>query len=147
MCLVFVMAVCNRVACRMTTSFHQFTSYLQITRHYYCISFTNFHYTWPPSSLCSLLSSSLQVIQCLCLDLVFTRIMMQGRLVWKPSKLATGRATPRRFLHFLTKKRHVDSAQVYRNEEAVGKAVHESGLNREDVFISARGLPALLWAF
>ncbi|KAG8740953.1 hypothetical protein FRC10_003523 [Ceratobasidium sp. 414] len=31
--------------------------------------------------------------------------------------------------------RHVDSAQMYRNEEAVGKAVKESGLKREDLFI------------
>ncbi|KAJ7178340.1 NADP-dependent oxidoreductase domain-containing protein [Mycena crocata] len=33
--------------------------------------------------------------------------------------------------------RHVDSAQIYRNEEAVGAAVKESGLKREDLFISA----------
>jgi diketogulonate reductase-like aldo/keto reductase len=33
--------------------------------------------------------------------------------------------------------RHIDSAQAYRNEEAVGQAVKESGLNREDIFISA----------
>ena len=32
--------------------------------------------------------------------------------------------------------RHVDSAQAYRNEADVGFAVTESGLKREDVFIS-----------
>ena len=31
--------------------------------------------------------------------------------------------------------RHVESAQVYRNEAAVAEAVRESGLNRGDVFI------------
>ncbi|KAJ7268836.1 Aldo/keto reductase [Mycena haematopus] len=34
--------------------------------------------------------------------------------------------------------RHVDSAQVYRNEDAVGAAVKESGLKREDVFITTK---------
>ncbi len=33
-------------------------------------------------------------------------------------------------------RRHVDSAVMYRNEDQVGKAVVDSGLNREDVFIS-----------
>ncbi|KAF8824129.1 hypothetical protein HHX47_DHR9000547 [Lentinula edodes] len=32
--------------------------------------------------------------------------------------------------------RHVDSAQMYRNEAAVGEAVRESGINRSDLFIS-----------
>lgn len=32
--------------------------------------------------------------------------------------------------------RHIDSAQVYRNEAEVGAAVAESGLKREEVFIS-----------
>lgn len=34
--------------------------------------------------------------------------------------------------------RHIDSAQVYKNEAAVADAVRESGLNRGDVFISTR---------
>nr|GAT56282.1 predicted protein [Mycena chlorophos] len=34
--------------------------------------------------------------------------------------------------------RHVDSAQVYRNEAAVGEAVKESGLKREDLFITTK---------
>ncbi|KAJ7703042.1 NADP-dependent oxidoreductase domain-containing protein [Mycena rosella] len=34
--------------------------------------------------------------------------------------------------------RHVDSAQVYKNEAAVGEAVKESGLNREDLFITTK---------
>jgi diketogulonate reductase-like aldo/keto reductase len=32
--------------------------------------------------------------------------------------------------------RHVDSAQAYRNEEAVGQGVVESGVKREDIFVS-----------
>lgn len=35
---------------------------------------------------------------------------------------------------------HVDSAQVYRNEEQVGQAVKESGIPREKLFISAHAL-------
>lgn len=34
--------------------------------------------------------------------------------------------------------RHIDSAQVYKNEAAVADAVRESGLNRGDVFISTQ---------
>ncbi|KAF8894008.1 Aldo/keto reductase [Infundibulicybe gibba] len=34
--------------------------------------------------------------------------------------------------------RHVDSAQVYRNEAAVGEAVHECGLSRGDLFITSK---------
>ncbi|KAF9074061.1 NADP-dependent oxidoreductase domain-containing protein [Rhodocollybia butyracea] len=34
--------------------------------------------------------------------------------------------------------RHIDSAQTYRNEAAVGEAVRESGLNRSDVFITTK---------
>lgn len=34
--------------------------------------------------------------------------------------------------------RHVDSAQVYRNENAVGQAVKESGLKREEVFVTTK---------
>jgi len=34
--------------------------------------------------------------------------------------------------------RHVDSAQAYRNEAAVGAAVRESGLSRADVFITTK---------
>ncbi|KAJ1303740.1 hypothetical protein OPQ81_008164 [Rhizoctonia solani] len=34
--------------------------------------------------------------------------------------------------------RHVDSAQMYRNENAVGLAVKESGLEREELFITTK---------
>ena len=37
--------------------------------------------------------------------------------------------------------RHIDTAFAYGNEESVGKAVHDSGLRREDVFITSK-LPA-----
>lgn len=33
---------------------------------------------------------------------------------------------------------HVDSAQMYKNEAAVGEAVRASGLDREDVFITTK---------
>ena len=32
--------------------------------------------------------------------------------------------------------RHIDSAQLYRNEQAVGQAVAESSVKREDIFVS-----------
>ena len=32
--------------------------------------------------------------------------------------------------------RHIDSAQAYRNEEAVGRGVAESSVKREDIFVS-----------
>ncbi|KII91989.1 hypothetical protein PLICRDRAFT_456974 [Plicaturopsis crispa FD-325 SS-3] len=34
--------------------------------------------------------------------------------------------------------RHIDSAQIYRNEAAVGEAVRDSGLQRGDVFITTK---------
>ncbi len=34
--------------------------------------------------------------------------------------------------------RHIDTAQLYRNEKAVGDAVRESGIPREDVFITTK---------
>lgn len=34
--------------------------------------------------------------------------------------------------------RHIDSAQMYRNENAVGMAVKESGLKREDIFVTTK---------
>ena len=33
-------------------------------------------------------------------------------------------------------RRHIDSARAYKNEAQVGDAVRESGVSREDVFIS-----------
>lgn len=34
--------------------------------------------------------------------------------------------------------RHVDTAQIYRNEEAVGRAIRNSGLPRQDVFLTTK---------
>ncbi|KZV99197.1 Aldo/keto reductase [Exidia glandulosa HHB12029] len=34
--------------------------------------------------------------------------------------------------------RHVDSAQVYRNEDQVGEAIRKSGLDRKDLFITSK---------
>lgn len=36
--------------------------------------------------------------------------------------------------------RHIDTAQVYGNEAEVGKAVRESGLKREDIFVTSKVL-------
>ena len=37
--------------------------------------------------------------------------------------------------------RHIDTAKAYRNEKAVGKAIKDSGLKREDIFVTSK-LPA-----
>jgi 2,5-diketo-D-gluconate reductase A len=38
--------------------------------------------------------------------------------------------------------RHIDTAQAYENEESVGQALRESGLSREQVFITTKFYPA-----
>src|SRR5271167_4700651 len=38
--------------------------------------------------------------------------------------------------------RHIDTAQAYRNEQSVGRALRESGLDRADVFITTKFLPS-----
>lgn len=45
-------------------------------------------------------------------------------------------ATPSCLEAFKAGYRHIDSAQVYKNEAAVGKAVGQSGLKRNEVFVS-----------
>ncbi|NUR92134.1 MAG: aldo/keto reductase, partial [Nonomuraea sp.] len=37
--------------------------------------------------------------------------------------------------------RHIDTAQAYRNEASVGQALKESGLAREEVFVTTKFLP------
>ncbi|GAJ26239.1 oxidoreductase [Liquorilactobacillus sucicola DSM 21376 = JCM 15457] len=37
--------------------------------------------------------------------------------------------------------RHIDTAKVYRNEKSVGKAIRDSGIKREDIFLTSK-LPA-----
>jgi diketogulonate reductase-like aldo/keto reductase len=37
--------------------------------------------------------------------------------------------------------RHIDTATMYRNETEVGRAVHDSGLDRHDVFITTKLAP------
>lgn len=34
--------------------------------------------------------------------------------------------------------RHIDTAQIYGNEEAVGRAIRDSGINREELFITTK---------
>jgi len=44
--------------------------------------------------------------------------------------------------------RHIDSAQGYRNEDAVGRGVTESNVKREDVFVSKEySAGSYLWTF
>jgi 2,5-diketo-D-gluconate reductase A len=38
--------------------------------------------------------------------------------------------------------RHLDTAQAYGNEESIGQALRESGVSREDVFITTKFYPA-----
>jgi diketogulonate reductase-like aldo/keto reductase len=38
--------------------------------------------------------------------------------------------------------RHIDTAQLYRNEESVGRALRDSGIPREQVFLTTKFLPA-----
>jgi diketogulonate reductase-like aldo/keto reductase len=38
--------------------------------------------------------------------------------------------------------RHIDTAQAYGNEESVGQGLHDSGVPREDVFITTKFYPA-----
>ncbi|GAB3525755.1 aldo/keto reductase [Pontibacter brevis] len=40
--------------------------------------------------------------------------------------------------------RHIDTAQMYGNEEAVGSAIKESGVAREEVFLTTKVLPSNL---
>ncbi|GAA4445003.1 aldo/keto reductase [Pontibacter saemangeumensis] len=40
--------------------------------------------------------------------------------------------------------RHIDTAQMYQNEEAVGKAVKEAAIAREEVFLTTKVLPSNL---
>ncbi|PRY14781.1 diketogulonate reductase-like aldo/keto reductase [Pontibacter ummariensis] len=40
--------------------------------------------------------------------------------------------------------RHIDTAQMYNNEEAVGRAIQESGVAREEVFLTTKVLPSNL---
>lgn len=47
----------------------------------------------------------------------------------------------RRFTTIHSWFRHIDSAQVYKNENAVGEAVKDGGIPREELFISGFLLP------
>jgi diketogulonate reductase-like aldo/keto reductase len=38
--------------------------------------------------------------------------------------------------------RHIDTAQAYGNEESVGRALRESGVPRDEVFITTKFFPA-----
>lgn len=40
--------------------------------------------------------------------------------------------------------RHIDTAQMYKNEESVGKAIQQSGVARSEVFLTTKVLPANL---
>jgi len=38
--------------------------------------------------------------------------------------------------------RHIDTAQAYGNEESVGQALHESGVPREEIYVTTKFLPS-----
>src|ERR1051326_158597 len=38
--------------------------------------------------------------------------------------------------------RHIDTAQAYGNEESVGEGLRESGVSRDDVFVTTKFYPA-----
>src|SRR4051794_2345829 len=38
--------------------------------------------------------------------------------------------------------RHIDTAQAYRNEESVGKAIRDSGVDRDEIFLTTKFYPA-----
>lgn len=40
--------------------------------------------------------------------------------------------------------RHIDTAQFYANEEAVGRGIRESGVKREDIFLATKVWPSNL---
>jgi aryl-alcohol dehydrogenase-like predicted oxidoreductase len=40
---------------------------------------------------------------------------------------------------------HVDNAQAYQNEPSVGKALKDSGVDRNDVFITTNAVDAVRW--
>ena len=74
--------------------------------------------------------------------LAFTRIPIANPLVSQLFSPAIGPShdLSRRSPNNLRCKirRHIDSARAYRNEAQVGDAVRESGVPREDIFISPR---------
>lgn len=48
------------------------------------------------------------------------------------------RSKPRAEISLLVA-RHIDSAEYYKNEEEVGRAIRESGIPREEIFVSELG--------
>ena len=34
--------------------------------------------------------------------------------------------------------RHIDTAAIYQNEESVGRAIQNSGLSRQDIFVTSK---------
>lgn len=41
--------------------------------------------------------------------------------------------------------RHIDTAAAYFNEQEVGQAIRESGVPREEIFLTSKALVAGLW--
>jgi hypothetical protein len=87
----------------------------------------------------------LQVTICPCSASGSIRTMTQNPVSQKLSKQAIGWVlfmSPCQATHTeLRLRRHIDSAQVYRNEAQVGEAVAASGLKREDIFLSEQITP------
>jgi diketogulonate reductase-like aldo/keto reductase len=67
------------------------------------------------------------------------RMPLLGLGVWQAG---SGRETEQAVLWALEAGyRHIDTARLYRNEESVGKAVRESGVPREEIFITTKLQP------
>lgn len=93
----------------------------------------------PAPSLTSAIA--MQVTRCLCWGSVSTKTTLRKLRCSKRSKLVIGNGDyiPLAVLiHSYARdvRRHVDSAQAYKNEREVGEAVRESGIPREELFIS-----------
>jgi hypothetical protein len=79
-----------------------------------------------------------QAYLCLSSGWVFTRIRVASQLVLLLFNLVIG-PSPRRLRLNLTSEydcRHIDSARAYKNEAHVGEAVRDSGVPRQDIFVS-----------
>lgn len=69
--------------------------------------------------------------------LAYIRIPIANPLVSQLFSPAIGPSYDLPLIALLTRiRRHIDSARAYRNELQVGDAVRESGVSREDIFIS-----------
>ena len=77
------------------------------------------------------------------MDMETTITMLDGNSIplfgFGTFMLAPGAETKSSVLHALeTGYRHIDTATVYQNEESVGKAIQDSGISREEIFLTTK---------